>query len=69
MYSNALLQTTALIQGAIFVQARQIYNAIIRPAIAYKATIQHIPTLTKGPKSSKLTGLAIKLTKIQNKCL
>jgi hypothetical protein len=66
---NALLRTTASTWRATFVRARQIYNAIIRPAIAYRAAIWYTPTPTEGPKSSKPAGPAVKLAKIQNKCL
>jgi len=68
-YTNALLRTTASIWGATFVWARQIYNAVIQPAIAYGAVIWHTPTPIKGPKSTKPVGPAVKLAKIQNKCL
>ena len=44
-------------------------NAIIRPAITYGAAIWHTPTPIKGPKSTKPVGPAVKLAKIQNKCL
>jgi len=64
MYINALLRTTALTWGATFVWARQIYNAVIRPAIAYGAVIWHTPTPIKGPKSTKPVGPAVKLAKI-----
>ena len=63
-YTNALLRTIASIQGATFVRARQIYNAIIRLAIAYGVVIQYTPTLIKGPKSTKPMGPAVKLAKI-----
>ena len=68
-YTNALLRTIALTQGATFARARQIYNAVIWPAVVYGAAIQYTLTLTKGPKSFKPARLATKLTKIQNKCL
>jgi len=63
-HMNALLRTTASTWGATFVWARQIYNAIIWPAIAYGVAIWHTPTPIKGPKSTKPVGLAIKLAKI-----
>ena len=66
---NTLLRTTALTQGAIFAQVRQIYNAVIQPVVAYGAVIQHTLALTKGPKSFKPVSLAVKLAKIQNKYL
>ena len=63
-HMNALLRTIALTWGATFVQARQIYNAVIQPAIAYGAAIWYTPTLIKGPKSTKPVGPAVKLAKI-----
>ena len=68
-HTNALLRTTASTWGATFARARQIYNAVIRPAVAYGAAIWHTPTPTKGPKSFKPAGPVAKLAKIQNKCL
>ena len=68
-YINALLRTTALTWGATFIRAKQIYNAVIQPAIAYGAAIWHTPTLIEGQKSLKPIKAAIKLAKVQNKCL
>ena len=68
-HTNALLRTTASTWGATFVRAKQIYNAVIRPAIAYGAAIWHTPTPTEGRKSIKPIGAAAKLAKVQNKCL
>jgi hypothetical protein len=70
--TNALLRTTASTWGATFTKARQIYNAVIRPALTYGSTIWHTPT----PKEEERTrrkrqpvGPVAKLKKVQNKCL
>ena len=41
--TNALIRTTASTWGATFASARQIYSAIVRPALAYGAAIWHPP--------------------------
>lgn len=63
---RAPVQTTASTWGASFLRARQIYSAVVRPALAYRAAVWH--TLSKGP-NGKAQGMAAKLEKIQNKCL
>ena len=63
---GALVRTTASTWGASFLRARQVYSAVVRPALAYGAVVWHTPT--KGP-NGKVQGLAAKLEKIQNKCL
>jgi hypothetical protein len=63
---GALIRTTASTWGASFLRARQVYSAVVRPALTYGAAIWHTPT--KGP-NGKVQGLAAKLEKIQNKCL
>ena len=50
----------------MFLQARQVYSAVVRPALVYRTVVWY--TLTKGPKG-KVQRLAAKLEKIQNKCL
>ena len=50
----------------MFLQARQVYSAVVRLALVYRTVVWH--TLTKGPKG-KVQRLAAKLEKIQNKCL
>jgi hypothetical protein len=63
---GALVRTTASTWGASFLQARQVYSAVVRPAIAYGAAVWHTPA--KG-LNGKTQGIAAKLEKIQNKCL
>ena len=59
----ALSRIAASTWGASFAKARQIYSAVIRPAITYASTIWHEPTdkLDGGPSDRLLT--------TQNKCL
>ncbi len=61
----ALQRTTASTWGASMLSARKVYQAVVRPAIAYGAPVWHQPT---GPKS-KNKGLAGKLQVEQNKGL
>jgi hypothetical protein len=63
---GALVQTTASTWGASFLQARQVYIAVVRLAMAYGAAAWHTPA--KGP-NGKVQGVAAKLERIQNKCL
>jgi hypothetical protein len=63
---GALIRTTASTWGASFLRARQVYSAVVRPAIAYGAAVWHTPI--KGPKEVA-QGMAAKLERIQNKCL
>lgn len=58
----ALQRTTASTWGATMLKARQVYQAVIRPAIAYGAPVWH--QLADKPK-----GIAIKLRTEQNKGL
>ena len=44
---GALVRTTASTWGASFLRARQVYSAVVRPAMAYGAAIWHTPV--KGP--------------------
>jgi hypothetical protein len=60
---GALIRITASTWGASFSRARQVYLAVVRPALAYGAGIWYTP----GTGSAK--GLAAKLQPIQNKCL
>ena len=60
----ALQHTTASTWGATMPKARQVYQAVIWPAIAYGAALWHQPTKTNKPK-----GLAAKLQKFQNQGL
>jgi hypothetical protein len=62
--TGALTRITAATWGASFSRARQVYSAVVRPALAYGAGIWHIPG-----KSNSAKGLAAKLQPVQNKCL
>src|SRR5436853_6634461 len=70
--TNALARTTASTWGATLATARQIYSAVIRPAMAYGAAVWHSnpdggrTVTTRGRRPG---GPAQKLNKIQNKCL
>jgi len=61
--TGALTRIAASTWGASFSRARQVYSAVVRPALAYGAGIWHTP----GKDSAR--GLAAKLQPIQNKCL
>jgi hypothetical protein len=63
---GALVRTTASTWGASFLRARQVYSAVVRPAMTYGAAAWHTPT--KSP-NRKAQGMAAKLERIQNKCL
>src|SRR3982074_3898507 len=63
---GALVRTTASTWGASFLRVRQVYSAVIRPAMAYGAAAWHTPA--KGPNGN-VQGVAAKLERIQNKCL
>ncbi len=66
--ANALYRTTASTWGATFTKARQIYSAVVRPALAYGAAAWHSPTpVEEGVRQPK--GPAARLEKVQNKCL
>ena len=49
-------------------RARQIYSAVIRPALAYEAAVWHTPSPI-GEGVRQVRSPAVKLEKIQNKCL
>ena len=61
--TGALTRISASTWGASFSRARQVYAAVVRPALAYGAGVWHTP----GTDAAK--GLAAKLQPIQNKCL
>jgi hypothetical protein len=61
--TGALTRIAASTWGASFTRARQVYSAVVRPALAYGAGVWHTP----GRDSAR--GLAAKLLPIQNKCL
>ena len=61
--TGALTRIAASTWGASFSRARQVYSAVVRPALAYGAGVWHTP----GSGSAK--GLAAKLQLVQNKCL
>ena len=63
---GALTRITASTWGASFLRARQVYSAVVRPAIAYGAGIWHMPAKLGTEKPQ---GLAAKLQPLQNKCL
>ena len=49
-------------------RARQIYSAVIRPALAYEAAVWHtLSSIDEGVR--QVRSPAVKLEKIQNKCL
>ena len=60
----ALTKLSTSTWGATFVRARQIYTAVVRPAITYGSTVWHTPSELRGSKT-----LEKKLSIIQNKCL
>ena len=62
----ALQRTTASTWGATMPKARHIYQAVIRSALSYGATLWHQPT---GNASKKPKGLTAKLQKQQNQGL
>ena len=59
----ALRRVTASTWGATFVRARQLYTAVVRPAVIYGASVWKSPL---GVKTGKLMPL---LQSIQNSCL
>ena len=63
---GALTRVTASTWGASFIRARQVYTAVVRPALTYGAAIWHTPTKNQ---SRTAQGVAAKLRTIQNKCL
>ena len=63
--SMALTKVAASTRGATLSKTRQVYTAVVRPAMSYGAAVWHVP---KGIKTKGL-GRAAKLTVLQNKCL
>jgi hypothetical protein len=69
-HTNALMRTTASTWGATFARARQIYTAVVRPALAYGSSVWHSPRgLGSEGGQQGPAGPAAKLARIQNKCL
>ena len=65
---NALYRITVSTWRVIFVRACQIYSVMIRSALIYEAAVWHI--LSSIEKEVwQIRSLAVKLEKIQNKCL
>ena len=62
--SKALTKISTSTWGATFPKARQVYTAVVRPAMTYGSTIWHTPKEIK-----KSNGISNKLAVIQNKCL
>jgi hypothetical protein len=60
----ALTRTTASTYGITLSMARQVYTAVIRPAIGYGSPIWHTPTSTLKPKGPTIT-----IQSQQNQCL
>lgn len=65
MQTCALTKIAASTWGASFLRARQVYSAMIRPAITYGSTVWHAPSNTKDAGKNTTEKLAI----IQNRCL
>ncbi|EDN08368.1 predicted protein [Histoplasma mississippiense (nom. inval.)] len=65
---RALSQTTQSTWGLPLQQARMVYNMVIRPALTYGAIAWHQPQGQGGTGPAK-SGLALKLTTVQNSCL
>src|SRR3989440_8933199 len=67
---NALSKTTGSTWGFPLIQARQVYTAVVRPALTYGAIAWHQPhqqpSLTLKPTR---VGITAKLAKQQNTCL
>ena len=61
----ALTKVATSTWGATLNKARQVYTAVVRPAMTYGATIWHTPKDTK----TKGLGPVAKLLPLQNKCL
>src|SRR5436190_4314811 len=68
--TNALIRTTASTWGATFASARQIYSAVVRPALAFGAAVWHPPQSGRQRGKRALPrGPAARLRSVQNKCL
>src|SRR5438552_1597138 len=65
---NALAKTTGSTWGFPLLQARQVYTAVIQPALTYGAIAWHQPQTLAAQKPTSV-GIAGKLAKQQNKCL
>lgn len=61
----ALSRTAASTWGATLNRARQVYSAVVRPAITYAAATWHTPIGLRDSKRTHVRNLAI----IQNRCL
>lgn len=62
--SMALTKISTSTWGATFLKSRQVYSAVVRPAMTYGSTIWHMPKDIKKLKTS-----TEKLSIMQNKCL
>ena len=67
---NALSKTTGSTWGFPLIQARQVYTAVVRPALTYGAIAWHQPHQQPSPtlKPTRV-GITTKLAKQQNMCL
>ena len=65
---NALYRTTVSTWKVIFVRACQIYSVMIRSALIYEITVWHILSSIEK-EMQQIRSSAVKLEKIQNKCL
>ena len=67
---NTLSKTTGSTWGLLLIQARQVYTAVVRPALTYEALAWHQPHQQPFPilKPTKV-GITAKLAKQQNMCL
>ena len=63
--ARAIKCLAASIQEAIFIVYKRVYDAVVRPQIAFAASIQHNPVGTAGLKETHVRTL----TTIQNDCL
>lgn len=62
----ALTKVAASTWGATLNKAKQVYTAVIRPAMTYGAPAWH---LSKEPSGEKSVGPVAQLATLQNKCL
>ena len=62
--SMALTKISTSTWGATFAKARQVYSAVVRPAMTYGSTVWHMPKEVKKSKTS-----TSKLSVMQNTCL
>ena len=60
----ALTKISTSTWGATFAKARQVYSAVVRPAMTYGSTVWHMPNEVKKSKTS-----TSKLSVMQNNCL